>query len=304
MWNSVFPPASYLALRHPKRASTIRRRARHVATMMPPVLHAIGRRLRLERRSVGVASTLGGGQAIVVVPVYKTRPDEREAVSWNRCLEVFPRTPIALVAPEGLDVAAYVRPEHQEVRSIHVARFDPGFFRSTTTYSRLLLSAGFYRTFASYEFILIYQLDGFVFRDELADWCARDYDYIGAPWFDVDWLAEARHSWPPETRDNVVGNGGFSLRRVAPALKLLTEQPEVAERWGGNEDQFWAFRAPAVTPFKIPKLEEALAFSFEVWPERAFALNGSKLPFGCHGWSRDHMLQFWRPVLKGYGYEV
>jgi hypothetical protein len=80
--------------------------------------------------------------------------------------------------------------------------------------------------------------------------------------------------------------------------------PKVAELWGGNEDQFWAFRAPACTPFKIPTLEEALAFSFEVWPERAFARNDSKLPFGCHGWSRDHMLEFWRPVLKSYGYEV
>jgi hypothetical protein len=198
---------------------------------------------------------------------------------------VFPTTPIALVAPEGLDLAAYVQPEQQQAHPIHVVRFDPGFFRSTETYSRLLISAAFYQTFASYEFILVHQLDVFVFRDELADWCARGYDYIGAPWFGVDWLAEAKHTWPPETRDNVVGNGGFSLRRVAPALKLLTEMPEAAEEWGGNEDQFWAFRAPACKPFKIPKLEEALAFSFEVWPERAFALNGSKLPFGCHGWA-------------------
>ena len=304
MWNSVFPPAGYLAARHPGHAPTIRLRARHVATMMPPVLHAIGRRLRLERRSGGVVSTLGAGQAMVVVPVYKAQPNALEAVSWARCLEVFPTTPIALVAPEGLDLAAYLRPEHQEARPIHVVRFDPGFFRSTETYSRLLISAAFYQAFASYEFILVHQLDVFVFRDELADWCARGYDYIGAPWFDVDWLAEARHTWPPETRDNVVGNGGFSLRRVAPALKLLTEMPKVAELWGGNEDQFWAFRAPACTPFKIPTLEEALAFSFEVWPERAFARNGSKLPFGCHGWSRDHMLEFWRPVLKDYGYEV
>src|SRR5262249_25882836 len=50
MWNSVFPPASYLVARHPGHVPTIGLRGRHVATMMPPVLHAIGRRLRLERR--------------------------------------------------------------------------------------------------------------------------------------------------------------------------------------------------------------------------------------------------------------
>ena len=241
---------------------------------------------------------------MVVVPVYKAQPDEREAVSWNRCLKVFGRTPIALVAPVGLDLTAYLPPQHQEARPIHVVRFDPGFFLSTNTYSRLLLSADFYQAFASYEFVLIHQLDVFVFRDELTDWCARGYDYIGAPWIDCDWLAEAKHAWPLETRDNVVGNGGFSLRRVAPALKLLTEMPRVVEQWGGNEDLFWAFRAPGCTPLRIPKLEEAVAFSFEVSPERAFALNGSKLPFGCHGWSNQSVIEFWRPVLKGYGYEV
>jgi len=302
MWTSLFPPAGYLTASHPGRAPTIELRARHVATMTPAVLHAIARRLRLERRRV--ASALGAGQAMVVVPVYRAQPDEREAVSWNRCLEVFTKTPIALVAPEGLDVTAYVRPEDQGARPIHVVRFDPGFFRSTLTYSRLMLSADFYRAFASYEFILVHQLDVFVFRDELADWCARGYDYVGAPWIDVEWLAEAKHTWPRETRDNVVGNGGFSLRQVAPALKLLTEMPEAAEEWGGNEDQFWSFRAPACAPFRIPTLEEAVAFSFETSPARALALNGSKLPFGCHAWSKDDQIEFWRPVLKGFGYEV
>jgi len=301
-WNLFFPPLGYLAARQPGHAPSIRRRARHVATMMPPIARAIARRLRLEKRSV--ASAVGAGQAIVVVPVYKAQPDALEAVSWDRCLEVFPRTPIALVAPEGLDLEAYVRPEHQRARPIHVVRFDPGFFRNTTTYSRLLLSARFYQAFASYEFVLIHQLDAFVFRDELADWCTRGYDYIGAPWIDCEWLLEARSSLPAETRDNVVGNGGFSLRRVAPALRLLIEKPTVVERWGGNEDMFWSLHAPACMPLKIPTLEEAVAFSFEVRPERAFALNGSKLPFGCHGWTRSSSIDFWRPVLKGYGYEV
>ena len=71
-----------------------------------------------------------------------------------------------------------------------------------------------------------------------------------------------------------------------------------------NEDLFWSFIAPATAPFRVPKLEEAVAFSFETKPERAFALNGSKLPFGRHGWSNDDVIDFWRPVLKDHGYEV
>ena len=30
--------------------------------------------------------------------------------------------------------------------------------------------------------MLIYQLDAFVFQDDLAYWCQQNYDYIGAPW--------------------------------------------------------------------------------------------------------------------------
>jgi len=305
MWNSVFPPAGYLATRYPGLAPTIARRAHHVGTMVPPLLHAVGR--RLGRRSVpstlGAGRPLGAGRALVVVPVYKPEPDALEAISWDRCLNVFTRTPIALVAPEGLDVTSYLPPEDR-TRPVHVVRFDRSFFRSNNTYSRLLLSAGFYQAFASYEFILVHQLDAFVFRDDLADWCSRGWDYVGAPWIDLDWVADAKPGWPPETRENVVGNGGFSLRRVAPSLKLLTEMPEVAERWNGNEDVFWAFLAPAHTRLKIPGLEEAVAFSFEVRPELALALNGSNLPFGCHAWSKEPLIHFWRPVLKRYGYEI
>ena len=45
-------------------------------------------------------------------------------------------------------------------------------------------------------------------RDELLDWCNKNYDYIGAPWVKKE-------------RDNILlktGNGGFSLRKSNPIL--------------------------------------------------------------------------------------
>lgn len=30
---------------------------------------------------------------------------------------------------------------------------------------------------------MIYQLDAWVFNDELSSWCSLGYDYIGAPFF-------------------------------------------------------------------------------------------------------------------------
>lgn len=254
-------------------------------------------------REDGGMSRLNGARATVIVPVYKPEPNPHEAVSWRRCLQIFASTPITVVAPLGLNLAAYLSLDRRRP-PIHVVRFDPAYFLDTLTYSRLLLSPGFYEAFGAYEFILIHQLDAFVFRDELADWCRRGYDYIGAPWIDLDWITDLRSQWPPETRYNLVGNGGFSLRRVAPALKLLLEHPEVAERWGGTEDVFWAFLAGGCMPFTIPLLEEAVAFSFETRPARALELNGGNLPFGCHAWSHARVIDFWRPVLKGCGYDV
>ncbi len=38
----------------------------------------------------------------------------------------------------------------------------------------------FYKQFLNYEYILIYQLDAFVFKDEL-NYCSQGIDYVGAP---------------------------------------------------------------------------------------------------------------------------
>ena len=138
---------------------------------------------------------LDGGRAIVVVPVYKPVPEPDEAYSWSRCRTVFADQPVALVAPEGLDVSAYLAGADPSARPVDVIRFDPGFFLSTAHYSRLLLSPGFYEPLLSFDFVLVHQLDALAFRDELVDWSDRDYDYVGAPWIDEAWVAADRHRW-------------------------------------------------------------------------------------------------------------
>lgn len=299
MWTSLAPPGRSLSARHPG-GSRFGRRARHLATMTPPVLRAIGRRLGVTSRPT--PAPLGGGTAVVVVPIYKPEPDIFDAASWHRCLSVFADTPIAVIAPEGLDLAAWIRPpDHTGRRPIHVVRFAAEFFESQRRYNALMLAPSFYRRFATYEFLLLHQLDVFVFRNDLADWCAREWDYVGAPWFD---LAFDRAALPPTTRDNLVGNGGFSLRRVASCVQVLETALARQMAWDGNEDVFWSFWAPVLSRFRIPTWQEAVAFSMELNPERGLAENGAKLPFGCHGWTKGPCYDFWRPYVRELGYEV
>jgi hypothetical protein len=139
----------------------------------------------------------------IVVPVYKKEMSADEQVSFHHLRTHLVSHDTFLLSPESLGVTFDVLP---------VKTFPDKWFKGTHTYSELLLSPQFYQAFADYEYILIYQLDCLVFRDELLTWCARGYDYIGAPWVTQK---DGRYVYEG------VGNGGFSLRKISSALDVL-----------------------------------------------------------------------------------
>ena len=143
----------------------------------------------------------------IVVPIYKENLTEGEILSLKHLDHFLGKFDKFCVAPRNLNA---VFPGYKKVN------FSPKYFESTRTYNKLLLSSKFYKKFLEYEFILIYQLDALVFSDTLLDWCEAGYDYIGAPWMissHLPWLNEV-----------IVGNGGFSLRRVDAFSKVLTSK--------------------------------------------------------------------------------
>ena len=145
----------------------------------------------------------------VVIPLYRAGLDRTETIALTQCCRVLGRHGIVFAAPEDLDVRAACEIAAESGVAPRIERFAAAWFRSTGTYNALLLSKAFYERFSAYEHILIHQLDAFVFSDALERFCALGYDYIGAPW-----------SHRPGA-GRCVGNGGFSLRRVATALRVL-----------------------------------------------------------------------------------
>jgi hypothetical protein len=108
-------------------------------------------------------------------------------------------------------------------------KFPAKYFADLYAYNQLMVTKRFYEAFADYEYILIYQTDCLVFSDALEAWCARGWDYVGAPW-----LKNRDH---PEEGFSSVGNGGLSLRRVRSALAVLNSElpSERAEDQGRRE---------------------------------------------------------------------
>lgn len=147
----------------------------------------------------------GLGSVVIVIPVYKERLTADEQYSVHAMQRNLSRYDVALVTPDTL--RAIPIPTHQE-------KFPSGYFESSATYNQLLLSRAFYERFARFEYMLIYQLDALVFSDQLAFWCSQGYDFIGAP---VNVQKNNRES------PAFVGNGGFSLRKIATFLTTLTQ---------------------------------------------------------------------------------
>ena len=266
--------------------------------------------------------TTGRPSVAIVVPLSNRAtllPDE--AISLRHLVHYLGAYDRFMLAPRSLEV---------RFPDFEVRRFDDRYFGSVKAHTALMLSTEFYRAFRHYEFVLTYHLDALALSDQLAYWCGREWDFIGAP----------NHG----TQDHlsVPCNGGFALRRVESFLRVLTSkrlaidpeqywaairgqvpvwslpwylmrrylkrlhrfnnvQREITLMLEGPEppleDVFMVENATKYAPgFRIPPVPEALRFAFDETPRAAYELNGQQLPFGAHAWYK-HDRAFWEPYL-------
>lgn len=154
----------------------------------------------------------------IVIPLYKQQPDEDEILSLKQCFNVLGKYTVIFVCPQTLELSTYQNLAISSGVEFKIERFNDANFKGLMQYSQLLLSVDFYKRFVEFEYILLYQLDAWVFEDQLEYWCGQQYDYIGAPWFEGYDKAQ-------ETSNmiSVGGNGGFSLRNVESIIIILNE---------------------------------------------------------------------------------
>jgi len=272
---------------------------------------------------------MGQKKVCIVIPVYKEKISKWEEMSLRQCCKVLLRYPIFLVTYETLDCTVYYSIAQEYMVSLKRENFDATYFSGIPGYNALMMSKDFYLRFKQYDYMLIYQLDAYVFRDELEKWCNKGYDYIGAPWFfDCKSHEQGAELWK-------VGNGGLSLRKIDTHIRILTRKlpvmglrtlwkktrtftplkrlGSIISHWFGwhntidyfvrtyddYEDFFWCDLIPNLeVEYKIPSAAEAVPFSFELSPAYLYELNNNTLPFGCHAWQKYEYETFWKNYIK------
>ncbi len=269
-------------------------------------------------------------RCIITIPIYKSSLTSQEKESLIQCIRVLYKYPISLVCPQNLNLENYQEIFKKMDKTFVCERFGDENFKNRDSYSKLLLSNYFYQRYIQYDYILIYQLDAWVFTDELMYWCNKNYDYIGAPW-KIDVLKKMV-GFAPEYG----GNGGFSLRKVSSFLKLtnlkisykdvytylsfseiykLKKKKKfisnflnipyffyfwIMQKWLlgkeiHNEDLVIAKYAKLLIPqFKFANKIDSAKFSIESFCDEFYSLINNKLPFGAHNYWTN--LEFWTKV--------
>lgn len=227
-------------------------------------------------------------RALVIIPVYRPRPDLMEAAFVRQNLRRLAAYPGAWVLPHSLDVAPY----RELAPHFGIERFPDAFFQGIEGYNRLMLSEAFYERWRGYSHVLICQTDALVLRPGLDEFLEGDFDYVGAPL--PEDMRLPKHYFPGAGRlmralpwlvpgvNPRVGNGGLSLRRVEATLALLRRDALRVRLWRLYEDLYFSSRAcDGQSGFVAATREVARRFCAET-NISDWVLDPAQRPFGLH----------------------
>lgn len=249
------------------------------------------------------------GKCVVVTFVWRDLTQKEKAFLSNNILTL-QKHPFVIMHPRSYDVSYLVglRPNLSELA------LEDKWFKSVATYNQLLKSPWFYELFQDYQYMLICQTDAYVFTDQVDRWCQLGYDYVGAPWLPNPTLYEQtlgffvhtvmkrlpvrQHKVHSYHLFREVGNGGFSLRRVATMIDILRRNQSLVAIASGKhaqqEDVFISFLLGRKEHLRKPSWEQALYFSFEKAPDWSIKQTYGTLPFGCHDTNARNWENFWK----------
>ena len=201
----------------------------------------------------------------VVIPTHKNYSElnDFEKKSLDNTINKVGNNDIILIIPNSLNHETY---ENLKVKKIIC--LNDSCFLSLKTYNNMMLCTEFYEIFKAYEYMLIAQLDAWIFGNKLNYFCDLGYDYIGCLHY-TPWTAEL-----------VNGNGGFSLRKVSSFIEASKNiKKDLNNKWDWEDIlySYWYKDKMNIAPFEV-----SLKFGWQQEPENCYIMNNKELPFGCH----------------------
>lgn len=218
---------------------------------------------------------MGIQRMAICIPTYREKPLLLDIIALERNIQAFYNRKIYFLVPKGLNTSWY----EEVFKDLEIIRFDKAWFASMEAYNQMLMNLEFYRNLANMglDFILICQLDVWVFHDSINDFVDLHYDYIGAPT-----LVRMNEQGEPELFG---ANGGFSLRHVSTFMRILDAHKVEADQWTGNEDEFFSFCGEKYPKeFRVAPKDIAMRFAFDRFSRYMYRKNQKRLPMAWHGW--------------------
>ncbi len=257
----------------------------------------------------------------IIIPVHTSSPTSNELISFKRCFEVLNEFQIFVVTHNEIDLKIY----NNFVNSFEIKIVPKKWLSSISEYNKMKINIDFYNLFNNYVYLLTYELDAYVFTNQLDKWVEKKFDYIGAPFV---------ASQNEILNITGVGNSGFSLRNIHKCIYILNKlkfyikianyidklylsifiktityfekylkiklfyKLRLVYAYSKNnylhEDIFWSYYIPNLfSDFVIADTKSAIEFAFEKYPKELFSLNNEILPFGCHAWNKYDSI-FWK----------
>ena len=263
----------------------------------------------------------------VVIPIYRTDLETFEIISIDFNKKRFDGKEVFLVTPFKLQNHPRVIALAENIAA-RIESFNNGFFKNIEGYNKLMLNFDFYNKFSNFDYILICQLDALLISSNLDYWTSKKYDYVGAPWVSkvdniiatkgvgnggfslrrvskfLEVLSAKKLVFSELDYLNLSARSG--LRNIVllrllnnPILRKLNINALAVFLFffKANEDFFWSFFAKFfVKNFSLPDPEDALLFSFELYPRECLQFTKGVLPVGCHAWQK-YDRNFWEQHL-------
>ena len=232
---------------------------------------------------------------VIVVPVYSAELSQAEMIALRVCASRTRPCSIRMVHKRSINMTDFLdrcRLSRSERERIEVIPIDDHWLASVATYNAMLLQSWFYRLFADWTYLLIFQLDAWILGDDLGDWLAKNYTYVGAPW--------TAHLGP-DTPDVGVGNGGLSLRCVSEMIRIC-ESP----LWRFMPVFRWRKLAYRMTLFRryhlFPPSQRPLLFFKRLclFAAMSFGWRNTLAYYARIGIQEDHVLSGYAPFVYSW----